>query len=120
MDIEASKAIGPNFDLVRTLASECFMPVTYGGGVSCLEHAEELLRLGVEKISVNSAVAEKASLIDSLAARFGSSTLVVSVDIKSGFFQRKRVFKHRENRLSKTRILLNMLKSVRREARVRS
>jgi len=53
LDINATKnESGPNFELVESLASECFMPLTYGGGVSTVKDAEALLRLGVEKICV--------------------------------------------------------------------
>ena len=43
MDIDASlNSVGPNFDLVKELASECFMPLAYGGGIS---HVDEAVKL---------------------------------------------------------------------------
>ncbi|MCX7979104.1 MAG: HisA/HisF-related TIM barrel protein, partial [Bdellovibrionaceae bacterium] len=47
---------GPNFDLLANLATECFMPVCYGGGVRTVEQAERLFRLGFEKVCFNTAL----------------------------------------------------------------
>jgi cyclase len=100
LDIDATKNnAGPNMDLVTSLASECFMPLTYGGGISSVEDAEALLRLGVEKICLNSSAIENPDLVNQLADRFGSSTIVVSVDIKKNFFGKAKIFSFRNNSL---------------------
>ena len=57
LDIDASKNNKmPNFDLIEDIASECFMPLAYGGGVKDLECAEKLIKVGIEKIVINSIV----------------------------------------------------------------
>ena len=62
LDIDASKkGSSPDFSLIGDLASECFMPFAYGGGVSSLEHIEKILTLGVEKIVINTALKAKQS-----------------------------------------------------------
>ena len=48
LDISASPARrGPNFDLIKDVASECFMPLAYGGGVRNLDDAKQLFHLEV-------------------------------------------------------------------------
>ena len=46
LDIDATKKSEPNFDLISDFASECFMPLTYGGGISSLKQAEKIFSLG--------------------------------------------------------------------------
>ena len=55
LDIDASKNTEPpNFKLIKEFASECFMPLCYGGGVRDLDTAKKLFNLGVEKLSFQS------------------------------------------------------------------
>ena len=106
LDIDATrKSRGPNLELVDNLASECFMPLTYGGGVASLTDAEALLRLGVEKICLNSAVIDYPDLINRLAERFGSSTIIVSIDVKKNIFGKTKVFSFRDNSLLDTDLI---------------
>lgn len=91
IDLEASKKNRPpDFGYVSDMASECFMPVTYGGGVKTLDHAEKLFRAGVEKISVQTGFRDDPGLIDQLARTFGSQSLVASIDVKVDWLRRKR------------------------------
>ena len=84
----------PSFDRVRDIASECFMPMCYGGGVRSLEHARQLFNLGVEKVSLNTAAAENPALITELANAFGNQSIIVGVDVKHDWLGRPRVFTH--------------------------
>jgi cyclase len=71
-----------DWDLVSALASECFMPLTYGGGVRSLEDAQKLIGLGVEKIVINSASHKNPGLVSEISHVIGSSSLVVSIDVR--------------------------------------
>ncbi len=83
LDILASaQGREPEFALVEQIASECFMPLTYGGGIRSVDDAHRLFDLGIEKISVNSATADDATIIGDLAARFGSQSVVASIDVR--------------------------------------
>ncbi len=75
----------PNFKKIEEIASECFMPLSYGGGISNLNDAIQLFSLGVEKIILNSVLKSDPSLITKIAERFGSQSVVVSVDCKKLF-----------------------------------
>ena len=97
LDIECSEAgREPNFSLIEEIAGECFMPLTYGGGIKSIDQAERLFRCGVEKIVVQSAVFERPDLVGALAARFGSQSIVVSVDLKRNFFRKLKCYDYRD------------------------
>lgn len=82
LDISATReGRGPNFDLIADFASECFMPLAYGGGIATLEHAERLFRLGVEKVAVQTASRRDLELIAQIADRFGGQAVIGAVDV---------------------------------------
>lgn len=76
----------PSFALLKELTSECFMPVAYGGGICSVSQAEAVLRLGVEKIAVNSMAIERPQLMTDMAKAFGSQSVVASIDVKRSLF----------------------------------
>lgn len=84
LDIDASvDGRTPNLGLVRELASECFMPLGYGGGVTSLEVCEALFKSGVEKLVIG-ARAPDGCFITDMARNFGTQAVVVSVDVGLG------------------------------------
>lgn len=87
LDIGASKEKRlPDFDYIKQLASECFMPLTYGGGVNSIEHARQLFRIGVEKVAINTAAIETPTVVRDCALEFGSQSLIISIDVKKKRF----------------------------------
>ena len=68
------------------------MPLTYGGGIRNVEQASKIFKLGVEKIAIQSAAIEDIDLIRKLSERFGSSSVVVSVDVKRDWLQRPHLY----------------------------
>ena len=72
----------PNFELLEDMASECFMPLAYGGGVQTIQHIRKLFRIGFEKVVINSAAHDDPSLVREAADAFGSQSIVVSMDVK--------------------------------------
>jgi len=85
---------GPDFELIEDIASECFMPLCYGGGVTTIDQMKRLWRLGVEKISLNSAVFDNPTLVQESCSRFGSSSVVGAFDVKKNLFGRYEVWSH--------------------------
>jgi imidazole glycerol-phosphate synthase subunit HisF len=67
------------------IASEAFMPVAYGGGIISLQQVESILKLGVEKVVINSSAPENPGLITEVARRFGSQSIVLSIDVRRRF-----------------------------------
>ena len=82
LDIDASRQQrGPDVGLIRELASECFMPLAYGGGITELQQCEQLMRMGVEKF-VLGASATQPALITALVQTVGSQAVVACVDVR--------------------------------------
>ena len=86
LDITASReGRAPNFEIIEEIASECFMPVSYGGGISSVETAEKVLKLGIEKVVMNSSILERTELIREVSEAVGRQSVVVAVDVRRGF-----------------------------------
>jgi imidazole glycerol-phosphate synthase subunit HisF len=81
LDVTASReGRGPALQTIRDFASECFMPVGYGGGIRSVADAREILSLGIEKIVINTAALRTPELVSQIAREFGSQAVVVSID----------------------------------------
>ena len=81
LDVSATaEGRDPNYFLVKSLAKDCFSPVTVGGGVRTEQHVHKLLRSGADKVCIGAGA--KADFIQNLAAKYGSSTIVVSIDVE--------------------------------------
>ena len=93
VDIDASRlGYEPDYKLIAKLASECRMPLCYGGGVHTLGAVERIIRLGVEKVAISSAAVKNPVLLTEAAKRVGSQSVVAVIDVKkTGLFQRYEV-----------------------------
>jgi len=83
---------GPNFGLLADIASEAFMPFAYGGGITTADQVKQLFALGVEKVVLNTAVATNPGLVAAAASLAGSSSIVVSVDVRRGVLGKYGVY----------------------------
>ena len=83
---------GPNFQLLKDISSEAFMPFSYGGGIRNLEDIKQLYGLGVEKIILNSSIVKDHNIVSNTAAIAGSSGVVVSIDVKCNRFGKSSVY----------------------------
>lgn len=81
----------PPLKVIAEIASECFMPLCYGGGIRTVEQIRQVLGLGVEKISINSAAAQDPGLITRAAREFGSQSIVVSMDVRRTLLGKRQV-----------------------------
>lgn len=83
LDIDATRnGAAPDMTLIARLASECRMPLCYGGGVKTVDQARTIIGLGVEKVSISSAAIADPSLITAIAREIGSQSVVVVIDTK--------------------------------------
>jgi cyclase len=100
LDIEATRSgAGPDFGAIELFAGECFMPLAYGGGIQTLDQAARIFDLGVEKICLQTAVLSDASLVSRIAERYGSQSVIVSIDIKRDWRKRPRLYGSRSKEL---------------------
>jgi imidazole glycerol-phosphate synthase subunit HisF len=82
----------PQYELIKSIASECFMPLCYGGGISRIDQIEKLLSLGVEKVCINSNAIKNPAFISEASKIFGSSTIVVSIDVKKNIWGKYHIY----------------------------
>lgn len=83
LDITAtSENRTPSFDVIKNIANECFMPFGYGGGIKNIEDIKKMFSIGAEKIIINTAAFNNPALIKEASEKFGSQSIVVSLDVK--------------------------------------
>ena len=82
LDIYSSKLSKKlSFNMVEKIASECFMPLTYGGGVKNFEDIKTLFSIGIEKISFNSLIFEDFDTFAKVCDSYGAQSVIASVDV---------------------------------------
>jgi cyclase len=95
LDIEAHAGRGRiQWDLVTKTASEAFMPMCYGGGVTSVDEIKRLLKAGVEKVSINTAAHDDPRLVETAVKTFGSQAIVGAIDVKKSFLGKYVVVSH--------------------------
>ena len=84
LDITRERKKGKDkfYSTVENFATNCFVPLGVGGGVSCIEDFSKLLSLGADKVTLNTQAVEQPSLITSAAKKYGAQCVVVSIDAK--------------------------------------
>ena len=93
LDITASKDNKePNYALIEQFASECFMPLSYGGGIRTMEQAQRLFNSGIEKICLQTSILGDLSLVKNLSEKWGSSSILVSVDVKRNWLGHSKLY----------------------------
>ena len=99
LDITATpQRRGPNFALLTDIASECFMPLSYGGGLSSFEQAARVFDIGFEKVVLNSHVHARPALVEEIARVYGSQAMVVGIDVKRNWLGRETIVTHSARR----------------------
>ena len=72
LDITATKENrSPNFSFIEEICSEAFMPFAYGGGITTIQQIEQLFKLGIEKVVLNSCIEHNFNLITEASNIFG-------------------------------------------------
>ena len=83
VDITASRDNRePDYDSIKDFCFECSVPMCVGGGIRNLEQVRKLLRVGADKVSINSAAFDAPNLISQIALNFGTQCVVASIDVK--------------------------------------
>ena len=82
-DITASvEGRGLFLDALEKVASQIFIPLTVGGGISSLDDFARVLNSGADKVSVNSGAIKNPELLRLASERYGSQCVVLSLDVK--------------------------------------
>ena len=70
------------FEISKNIAKECFVPISYGGGINNFEIASEMFRNGADKIILNSSTFKNPKLLNDISSVYGSQSVIVSIDFK--------------------------------------
>ena len=99
LDIKASiSKMKPNLKILKEIADECFMPLSYGGGITTVDDAKKIFDIGFEKISINSSLFNDPKLIKKISNIFGSQSVIGSIDVKKNFLGKYSVYSHSGNK----------------------
>lgn len=83
LDITATEeSREPDYDSIEEFASECFVPLTYGGGISDLSMIRKVLLSGADKVAINTIAYSIPEIVKNAAYKFGSQCIVASVDVR--------------------------------------
>lgn len=106
LDIDASiEDKEPNYDLIRKIVNESFVPMAYGGGVKTVGQMEKLFQIGIEKVSLNTLIFEDEETVIRAVERFGAQSIVASLDVKKNLFGKYEVFYFSAKKKSKHTLL---------------
>ena len=83
LDIDATvNGYSPNLSIIKSLATECRMPLCYGGGVTTTRQICDIIELGVEKVSLSTAVIKDPQIINRATTFVGSQSIVITLDVR--------------------------------------
>lgn len=93
LDILASKEKrSVSLDFVRNVGDEANMPFAVGGGIRSTEDIRKIINAGAEKVAINTYAVQNPDFIEKAAREFGSSTIIVSIDVKKKRFGKKQIY----------------------------
>ena len=102
LDIEATKEKRTiSTELVRQVGEEANMPFAVGGGIKNLDEIQNIIAKGAEKVIINTCAVENPKFIREASDNFGSSTIVVCIDVKKKFFSGEVVWRNSGSKSSK-------------------
>lgn len=89
IDIDATvEGREPDYEMIKNVATECRMPLCYGGGVTTVDQVRKIIKLGAEKVAVSAAALANPELLRQMSAAVGAQSVVLVLDIakKKSFF----------------------------------
>jgi cyclase len=90
-----------SLDFVRRVGDEANMPFSVGGGIRSIKEIRQVLNAGAEKVIVNTYASENPCFIKEASEEFGSSTIVVSIDVKKSLFGKELVYNYSGRKATK-------------------
>ena len=93
-----------DLDLIKKIRGEIFVPLSVGGGINNINDISSLINEGVEKVVLNSCIYENIKLIEEAANKYGSQSIIISIDVKKNKNGNYSVYSN--NATKKTDVLL--------------
>ncbi len=95
LDIDASiENREPPYEYLKEIASECFMPLAYGGAIKSVDQIRKLIQSGIEKVCINTHSILSPDFVKNACEIFGASTIVGSIDVKKNMLGKHQVYSH--------------------------
>ena len=107
-----SNKLNEEFNYLKQLSEESFVPLTFGGGIKNLKDIEKILRLGYEKISLNSSFYNDIDFVKSAISEFGTSSISISINLKKNIFGKYYLYDHHYKKIIKKIDLIKCLESL--------
>lgn len=89
IDIDATvQGREPDYEMIKNVATECRMPLCYGGGVTTVEQVRKIINLGAEKVAISAAALSNPELLCQMSEVVGAQSVVLVLDIakKKGLY----------------------------------
>lgn len=89
IDIDATvQGREPDYEMIQNIATECRMPLCYGGGVTTVEQVKKIIKLGAEKVAISAAAMRAPELLRQMSEAVGAQSIVLVLDVtkKTNFF----------------------------------
>ena len=93
-----------DFDLLKDIAVNANMPLTYGGGIKTVADASRIISLGFEKVSISAAFFNRPTLVNDIASEVGAQSVAVCLDVKK-INNEYSIFTHRGTKKTKWNLL---------------
>ena len=71
-----------DYELINEVANECFMPLSYGGGIKKIEEISKILKCGADKVCINTSATKDLKFIEEACKIFGSQAIIVAIDYR--------------------------------------
>jgi len=95
VDMSVSKLNkSPDIELIESIASECFMPLSYSGGIKKYEDVEKIFSVGVEKVTFQTVAFYDIELIKKTINHYGAQSVAISVDVKKDWLGKYKIYNH--------------------------
>ena len=91
-DIDANKNNSIQLSVIDEFADNCFVPLTIGGGIKSLQDIENLLKVGADKVCINSNAIKDLNFVEKAVNKYGSQCIVVSIDYKLNKNKQKEIY----------------------------
>lgn len=96
-----NRNIDPILKIIKKIREQCFLPISYGGGVNNLEDVKNLIINGADKVVLNTCVFNNYNLIKQVKDKYGSQSIIISVDVKKNSNGKYQVFSDCGKKLEK-------------------
>ena len=82
LDVDAYQNKKLNLNLIKEFTDQCFMPIIVGGGIRTIDDIDSLLKVGADRVSINSSFFFNDKIVKDGIKYFGSQCIIISIDYK--------------------------------------